>query len=44
MSVWYSLKGVYIKYVGWGGQRVLEIFQKKNRSPRDHRAKYLIAQ
>ena len=35
-------KGAYIKYVGGG--RVLQIFQKKFRSPRDHRPKYFMTQ
>ena len=37
-------KGAYIKYVGGGGWRVLQIFQKKCRSPGDHRPKYFTAQ
>ena len=36
--------GAYIKYVGGGGWRVLQIFQKNFRSPGDHRAKYFTAQ
>ena len=36
-------KGVYIKYEEGGGQRVLQIFQKKVCSPGDHRPKYFMA-
>ena len=36
--------GICLKnYVGGGGRRVLQIFQKKFRSPRDHRPKYFMA-
>ena len=38
------VKGVYNKYVGGGGWRVLQIFQEIFRSPGDHRAKYFMAQ
>ena len=38
MSSFNSSKGAYIKYVGGGAPRVLQIFQKKFRSPGDHRA------
>ena len=37
-------KGGYIKYVGGGGWRVLQIFQKSFRSPGEHRLKYFMAQ
>ena len=37
-------KGGYIKYVGWGNQRVLQIFQKKVISLGDHRPKYFMSQ
>ena len=38
-------KGAYIKSVGGeGGRRVLQIFQKNFRSPKDHRPKYFMAQ
>ena len=45
-SSWKSLgKGACIKYAGagGGGWRVLQIFQKKIRSPGDHTPKYFTA-
>ena len=35
-------KGAHIKYVGEGGWRVLQIFQKNFRSPGNHRPKYFM--
>ena len=37
-------QGGYIKYVGVGEQRVLQIFQKIFRIPGDHGAKYFMTQ
>ena len=37
-------KGAYIKYVGRGGRRVLQIFRKNFRSPGDHRSKCFMSQ
>ena len=37
-------QGGYIKYVGGGEQRVLQIFQKIFRNPGDHGAKYFMTQ
>ena len=38
-------KVVYIKNIGgWGGRRVLQIFQKIFCGPEEHRAKYFMAQ
>ena len=38
------IKWTYTKYVGGGDRRVLQIFQKKFRSPGGHRPKYFMVQ
>ena len=39
-----SYKGVYIKHVGGGAGGFYKFFQKKVRSPGDHRPTYLMGQ